>query len=67
MGSSMGSDPRLSAAIGVILGMGSAGFSSMNPGDDEDGDAPMKPAPTASKAKAAPVVEEVTFITLTLP
>jgi stress-induced-phosphoprotein 1 len=63
MSSAMGGDPRLSAAMGVILGLGSSGFSSMNAGEgDEDGDAPMRPAasskPAASKPKAAPVVVE---------
>lgn len=64
MMSSMGSDPQLSAALGVILGLGSSGFSSMNAGDmpnkDEDGDVPMQSSPKdAAVEEEEEEVEEV--------
>lgn len=48
----MASDPRLSAALGVILGLGAEGFSTVNP----DADTPMRDAPAPEK-KAEPVAE----------
>lgn len=54
---SMASDPKMSAALGVILGLGSSGFSSMGAGD-EDKDAPMGQAPPTSAPKKEEVFEE---------
>lgn len=50
----MGQDPRMSAALGVILGLGSSGFSTMNPKDGSmgDDDTPMADAKRAATAAA---------------
>jgi len=62
---SFASDPKMSAALGVILGMGSGGFQSMNPGGG-DGPQPMEDVPAekaAPKKKAKPEPEPVQEMT----